>query len=53
MSRSTIADAPSAGIGIAQTSDFDRASGLLALTSSGSGSRCSGSKQIERGYEGK
>jgi len=52
MSRSTIADAPSTGIRIAETSDFDRASGLLALTSSGSGHRRSGFKQIERRHEG-
>jgi hypothetical protein len=52
MSRSTIADAPTAGFGIAEASDFDRASGLLALTSSGSGHRRTAFKQIERAYQG-
>jgi hypothetical protein len=51
MPRSAIADAPT-GLGIALTSDFDRASGLLALTSSSRRSRRSGIKQIERAYDG-
>jgi len=50
MSRPPIADAPT-GLGIALTSDFDRASGLLALTSSSRRSRRSGIKQIERAYD--
>jgi len=51
MASCRIADAPT-GPFIALTADFDCASGLLALTSSASGDRRSGLKQIERAYEG-
>jgi hypothetical protein len=51
MSRSAIADAPIIGLGIAPAADFDRASGLLALTSSAGGNRRSSAKQIDRAYE--
>src|ERR1051326_748657 len=45
------ADAPSPGVGIADTSHFERASRLLALTSSSSGHCRSGLKQPERADE--
>ena len=45
------ADAPKTGVGIARPSDFDRASGLLALTASGRDGHRSGGKQRECAYE--
>ena len=52
MPRSRIADAPETGLGIAETSDFDRAPGFLVLTPVGSGNRRPSSKQIKRADKG-